>query len=98
MKNFVKALNRDGPAFQNLRQKFPTLREAKIKEGIFIGPQIRNILKDEHFDSTLTDIEKNAWNDFRLVVINFLGNKKLTITLLLLKICCRIKKWVAICL
>lgn len=76
MKNFVKALNRDGPAFQYLRQKFPRLSESKVKEGIFVGPQIRNILKDEQFDNTLTDIEKNAWNDFRLVVTNFLGNQK----------------------
>ena len=34
-KNFVKALNKDGPAYQYLREFFPKIY-AKIKEGIFI--------------------------------------------------------------
>jgi hypothetical protein len=38
MKNFVKAMNQE--AFTYLREKFPKLSEAKLKEGVFIGPQI----------------------------------------------------------
>ena len=76
MKNFVKAINKNGTAFHYLRQKFPRLSEAKIKEGIFVGPQIRNLLKDEHFDTILEGKEKKAWDNFRLVTKNFLGNKK----------------------
>ena len=41
MKNFVKALHKNGPAFQHLSIVFPGLSAAKIKEGIFVGPQIR---------------------------------------------------------
>ena len=37
MKNFVKALNREGQAFKYLREKFPRLSDAKVKEGIFVG-------------------------------------------------------------
>lgn len=33
VKNFVKALNRDGPAFQILKTVFPRVSEAKLKEG-----------------------------------------------------------------
>lgn len=33
VKNFIKQLNREGPACQYLRQIFPNLSEAKIKEG-----------------------------------------------------------------
>lgn len=34
IKNFVKALRKDGPGYQFLKTKFPTLSDAKIKEGI----------------------------------------------------------------
>ena len=40
MKIFVKALDRAGQAFAYLRDKFPKFSEAKVKEGIFIGPQM----------------------------------------------------------
>jgi len=30
-----------------LREKFPRLSETKLKEGIFIGPQIRDLIKEE---------------------------------------------------
>ena len=67
MKNFVKAMDRDGPAFRYLSEKFHTLSEAKMKEGIFIGPQIRELLKDTKFDSIITGNEKAAWEAFRQV-------------------------------
>ena len=37
-KILVKALDREGQAFTYLRNKFPRLSEAKMKEGIFIVP------------------------------------------------------------
>ena len=40
MKNSVNAMNQEEAAFVYLREKFPRLSEAKLKEGIFIGPQI----------------------------------------------------------
>ena len=39
-KNSVNAMNQEEVAFAYLREKFPRLSEAKLKEGIFIGPQI----------------------------------------------------------
>ena len=62
--------------FNYIRGKFPKLSEAKIKEGIFVGPQIRELLRDEQFDSIFYVQEKAAWNAFRLVVKNILGNFK----------------------
>lgn len=76
MKNFVKAMNRDGPAFGYLKQKFPRISEAKIKEGIFVGPQIRQLLRDSDFDIVLEGCEKEAWEAFKMVVTHFLGNKR----------------------
>jgi hypothetical protein len=76
MKNFVKAMDRDGQAFKYLRDKFPRMSDEKVKEGVFVGPQIRHILRDEEFDRLVTGDEKCAWNAFRLVVDNFFGNTK----------------------
>ena len=44
MKNFVKALHKNAAAFQHLSTVFPGLRATKLKEGIFVGPQIREVL------------------------------------------------------
>ena len=61
MKNFVKAMNQEEAAFTYLRETFPRLSKAKLKEGIFIGPQIRELTKDEYFDKLLQGDEKAAW-------------------------------------
>jgi len=41
-----------------------------LKEGIFIGPQIRDLIKDEYFDKPLQGDEKTAWDSFKYVVKN----------------------------
>jgi len=38
VKNFVKAMNQGEAAFTYLWETFPRLSEAKLKEGVFIGP------------------------------------------------------------
>ncbi|GBP18527.1 hypothetical protein EVAR_12988_1 [Eumeta japonica] len=76
MKNFVKAMNKNGDRFCYLKKKFPNISDAKIKEGIFVGPQIRNLLADEEFEQKLNPIEKSAWTCFRNVVRNFLGSHR----------------------
>jgi hypothetical protein len=69
-------MKKDGPVFLYLQQKFPRLSEAKIKEGIFVGPQIRELTKDKTFDSILNEGELAAWTAFKDVCSNFLGNNK----------------------
>ena len=76
MKQYVKALNKLSACFQCIVKKFPKLSGEKVKEGIFAGPQIRQLIKDEHFQSRMTDVEKSAWLFFREVLSKFLGNKK----------------------
>jgi len=51
IKNFVRAMNQEEAAFSYLREKFPRLCQAKLKEGIFTGPQIRELIKDEFFNN-----------------------------------------------
>ena len=38
LKNFVKGMDKTGRGFQYVRNTFPKVSDAKIKEGIFIGP------------------------------------------------------------
>ena len=76
MKQFVKALNKEGACFKYIQEKFPKLSVEKVKEGVFVGPQIRTLNKDPLFLATMTDVEKNAWLSFSEVVSKFLGNIK----------------------
>ena len=76
MKNFVKALDKEKPGFKYLYEKFPRLSEAKIKEGVFVGPQIHELFRDDTFDHLLSGNEKKAWKAFQLVATKFLGNYK----------------------
>jgi len=76
MKNFVKALKKESQGFQYLAQKFPKLSDAKIKEGVFNGPQIRDVLRDPIFETKLNNLELEAWLSFKAVVDGFLGKNK----------------------
>ena len=76
MKQFVKALDKNENCFKYLSKKFPRISDAKIKEGIFVGPDIRKLIKDINFEKTVTSVEKDAWLGFKSVVDRFLGNKK----------------------
>jgi len=76
MKQFVKALDKSGYCFAYLVRKFPKLSDAKLKEGVFDGPQIRTMFRDTVFTGTMDVKEKNAWLSFKTVAQNFLGNKK----------------------
>ena len=76
MKNFVKAMDREGEGFKYLTEHFPRLSEAKIKEGDFTGPDIRKVIHDPEFEKKLNQKELAAWEAFVKVVKGFLGNKK----------------------
>ena len=55
---------------------FPQLSEAKLRAGIFTGPQIRQLFKDTKFEIQLHEKEKNAWCSFKAVCEQFLGNRR----------------------
>ena len=76
MKQLVKAFDKESAAFHYLHRKFPSLSAAKIKEGIFIGPQIRDLLQDDQFEQTMNPLQLAAWKDFRAVCEGFLGNHR----------------------
>jgi hypothetical protein len=76
MKNFVKVMDRNDTAFLYLRQKFPLLSDAKIREGVFTGPDIRSLLCVEVFKGIIVGDEQRAWHAFRELVTGFLGNRR----------------------
>ena len=55
MKNFVKVMDKSGRGFQYVRNKFPNVTDEKIKEDIFIGPQIRELMQGKQFDEELNE-------------------------------------------
>ena len=55
LKNFVKARGKSNSCgLTFLCKKFAKISETKLKEGIFVGPQIWKVLKDPNFEKTLT--------------------------------------------
>jgi len=68
--NFVRDMAKTGRGFEYVRNKFPNVSGAKIKEGIFIGPQIRELMQD------LNEAERIAWLSFKRICKDFLGNHK----------------------
>jgi len=75
-KNSVKTMNQEEAASIYLQEKFRRLNEAKLKEVIFIGPQIRDLMKDEYFDKLLQGDEKAVWESFKFVVKGLLGHRR----------------------
>jgi len=72
MKNFVKGMDKTGRGIKYLRNNFPNVSDAKIKEGIFIGPQIRELKQDKQFDEDPNETERNAWLSFKRICKDFL--------------------------
>ncbi|GBN74208.1 hypothetical protein AVEN_51914-1 [Araneus ventricosus] len=62
MKQFVKALPKEGECFKYLCDQFPGLSEAKLKEGVFVGPDIRKMMKDEDFETKMETNDGNHSN------------------------------------
>lgn len=74
MKQFVKALPKDGDTFECLANKFPRLSEAKLKEGVLVDPDIKTLMKGWLFQTKLEDIERSAWQFVKEVMKISHGN------------------------
>jgi len=77
IKTYLKAMDKtDSKGFQCVKKKCPKIRATKLKERIFIGPQIRELIKDNDFVHRLNTAEKEAWQAFTWTCENFLENHK----------------------
>ena len=61
MKQSVRALNKEGACFIYIQEKISNISAEKVREDVFLGPQIRKLTKDAQFQSTMIDVEKKAW-------------------------------------
>ena len=68
MKQFVKALDKNGSCFLYLVENMPQLCIEKIKVGIFDGPQIRQLINDTAFLQSMNEFELKAWTSFVAVI------------------------------
>ena len=76
MIQFVKALDKSERCFDYICSGFSGLSIEKKQSGKFDGPQIRQLLRDTSFVSSMNPIEARAWMAFTIVVKDFLRNKK----------------------
>jgi hypothetical protein len=60
MINFVESMDKTGRGLEYVLNNFPSVSDAKIKEGIFIRPQIRKLMQDKQFDEDLNETERKA--------------------------------------
>ena len=60
MKQFVMTLNNEGNAFIHLKNIYPYISDAKLTAGIFNGPHIKELMKDDNFDQNMNTKELKA--------------------------------------
>ena len=68
MKQFAKALDKEGSRCKYLCRTFPALSPKKLRVGIFDGQQIRQLMKDDKFVRNMTVLEEKTWLSFLIVV------------------------------
>ena len=79
IKQFVKQLDTEGEAFKYIQQLFPKLSKAKIKAGVFVGPEVKrliNSIDSTDFPELLSEVERTAWMCFVSVANGFLGKHR----------------------
>jgi uncharacterized protein YhbP (UPF0306 family) len=71
--NFVKAIDQNSAGYTYLKHKFPRISKAQIKEGVFVGPQLRQLIQGIKFDDQLSEAEKDARKSLRNVTAKLFG-------------------------
>jgi len=69
-------MNKTAVSFVYLQHIFPTINMVKIKEAVFVGIHIRDIVEDSSLDDTLSEAEGAAWTEFTAVTTNVYENFK----------------------
>jgi hypothetical protein len=64
-------MDQKSAGFMYLNNKFIRISDAKIKEGVFVGPQIRELMQDAKFEDQLCEVGKAAWKSFNNVTTIF---------------------------
>jgi hypothetical protein len=57
----MMTMRRNGEGFRYLVRKFPRISDGKMKEGTFVGPQIKWVMNERNSDGVLEAAKKRAW-------------------------------------
>jgi hypothetical protein len=71
-----QAADIESEGFAYLRQKFPKISKTKMKEGIFVGYQIKQLFEDHDFSTKSNSTELRAWEASENVWRNFINHEK----------------------
>ena len=52
------------------------MRDAKIKEEVFVGPQIRGLMQDVTYEEQLSKVNKATWKSLKICITHFWGGGK----------------------
>jgi hypothetical protein len=59
-----------------LRSKFPNLSDAKVKRGVFVGPQITKVMLDENFAKKVDSADFNGRVEILQINSSWLSGQK----------------------
>jgi hypothetical protein len=51
--------------FVYLKNKFPSISYATIKEAVLVVPQIRELIQGVKFEDQISEVEKAAWKSLK---------------------------------
>jgi hypothetical protein len=66
-------MERNGADLRNRKLSLPGLSDAKIKEEVFVGPQIRELTFAQNLNISPVKCIKAAWKSFKNIRNNFGG-------------------------
>lgn len=76
VKSFIKTVYKNPEVAARLKQIFGRLSEAKLKEGVLNGPDIRKLMKNASFEAVLDPPDLDAWQAIKDVSNSVLGKKR----------------------
>ena len=91
-------MDQNSVGFMHLKNKFPRIIDAKIKEGVFVGPHIGELINEVKFADQLTEVEKIRVEIIQKSLFFFLIIRQKTIVIWWLILYNPTKLWGVICL
>jgi hypothetical protein len=70
-----QAANIESEGFAYLRQKFSKISKTKMKEGIFVVSQIKQLFEDQDFSTESNSTDLRTWEASENVCRNFMGHE-----------------------
>lgn len=61
--------------FGNIKVKLTNITQSKLKEGVTVEPQLKELIKNKIFIKTLDKIKPKAWESFKYICENGFGKK-----------------------